>query len=318
MEKNLKDLLNDNDSAVAKVVTGEKLVQAGHPFIGGHLDKATAETNSWVFVAEGAGGEDVAFCEASQAELAAEWQTFKEDALYDGCGTSPAETHSRVPAKDERHVEQGIVSFVDMTFTRGGASWPVFRRTKPKPRAASPEKKAGQASKTAAWKKVKHAVAARAGFCDGISERWAFAWAQPAVVVGLFRKALKLFTPATKEERQLNGKDLGTMNAAILNSLSTQFASGYLDLSVGVPVSWKTYYFGLTFEVCPCYTHKMSPELCNEKRLHIPHKKLRVMLAEKAMIDDAKIFELEPTYERPTQKPRWDCMREMARMQVFT
>ena len=55
-------------------------------------------------------------------------------------------------------------------------------------------------------------------------------------------------------------------------------------------------------------------------RKHIPHKKLRVMLVEKDLLDNDVIFDGVPQFKRPGEAlpihmQRWECLREMGRLQ---
>jgi len=132
---------------------------------------------------------------------------------------------------------------------------------------------------------------------------------------------------ATKAPEELSLSELSGFNQACLNEISAQFSDGYMDMNVGIRSMYKTYYFGLTYETCPCSLPEDDPghvseEQCISSTWHIPRKKLRVMLIEKGLLDSDLMFELDdagnlttPEFERPTHAPRWTCMQDMARLQ---
>jgi len=124
----------------------------------------------------------------------------------------------------------------------------------------------------------------------------------------------------SSNDQALSKEDLSSLHTAVMNEISEKYSDGYFDMNVGLKSAWKTYYFGVTYETCPCTLpdsdkSHLSKAECLDQHKHIPHKKLRVMLVEKGLLDDDIIFEEEPKFERPTHEPRWECLREMGRLQ---
>ena len=98
------------------------------------------------------------------------------------------------------------------------------------------------------------------------------------------------------------------------------------------------YYFGLTYEQCPCSLRRkrrpccgcwpyaptqtaegedvVTEAECKRNGWHIPSKKLRVVLISEDTLHQILDEPLPtPSFERPTDHPRWICLRDMARLQ---